>query len=486
MSDQGLKNRTAKNIGFNAIAKVIMFGLQAVANIVLTRSLVASDYGIVGMAIIFMNFFTLFGDMGISNAVIRKENLTEREVYTGFTVRVIQGILLVLLCLAAAPLASKVFANQEVGKILTVFSFNFVINSFGFIPYVYLNRELRYDRLFIPQVGYAGVGSIVAITLALLGFRHWSLVFSTLSSSVAFVILLNVMRPVRPHFCFDAIAAKSFFNYGMNIFLISFVTYALLNAGNFIIGAVNGPVSLGYYTIANNWGGMICSVVIATVSSVLFPTFARIQDDKNRLRSAYLKVIEYISFIAILANLTLFLTGKEFLYFILGHNSDKWFPSFIAFQILCVFGVLRSLLEPGTNLMMALGNTSIPFRATLIAAVLQLILIYPSLYFGGIEGVAILMVMATTAQFIIYLPAIKSYLDLQFQDFIRQIWPQLVSMIITMLVISLSTPLFIGLSVTTYALKLFLAVSIYSISHTIITRGKMLIEIREMLSKKTT
>jgi len=162
-------------------------------------------------------------------------------------------------------------------------------------------------------------------------------------------------------FCLDVAAARHFINYGVNIFLVGLLSYALLNAGNFVIGAVKGATALGYYTIAFNWGGMICSILIGTVSSVLFPTFAKIQDDRQRLRAAYLKIIEFIAVIAIMANLTLFLTGREFLYFVLGHSTEKWFPSLIAFQILCGFGILKSLLEPGASLMMAIGNTAVPY-----------------------------------------------------------------------------------------------------------------------------
>jgi O-antigen/teichoic acid export membrane protein len=481
VTNQGLKSLTVKNISLNAVAKIIMFGLQAVANIILTRTLLPSDYGLVGMALIFMNFFILFGDLGISNAVIRKEELSERDVYTGFTVRIAQGIILVLLCAVASPVASWVFHNTEVGRILLVFSFVFLISTLGFIPHAYLNRELRYDRLFIPQVGNSLISAVVAIVMALAGFRHWSLVFATLSGSVASVILLNVMRPSKMRFCLDVVAARHFINYGMNIFLVGLFSYALLNAGNFFIGAKQGATALGYYTIAFNWGGMICTVIIGTVSNVLFPTFAKIQEDRKRLRLAYLKIIEFMAVIAILANLTLFLTGKEFLYFVLGHSSDKWFPSLAAFQILCVFGILKSLLEPGANLMMAIGDTAVPFRATLVAAVIQLSLIYPALHYWGIEGVAILIVLATSAQFFVYLPSLKRTLDLPFRELAGQVRPAVLAMLLTGAVVTISAPLLGPLSLVAFAVKLVLLLVLFLGSYGILTRWRIFREIMELV-----
>ena len=484
MTNQGLKSRTVKNISLNAVAKVVMFGLQAVANIILTRTLVPSDYGIVGMAIIFMNFFALFGDLGISNAVIQKVELTERELFTGFTVRVAQGVLLVFLCAAAAPVASRVFHNDEVGKILVVFSFTFVITALGFIPHVHLSRELRYDRLFVPQVGYALVGAVVAIVMALAGFRHWSLVFSTISSSVASVLLLNVMRPTRPRFCLDVAAARHFITYGTNIFLVGLFSYALVNSGNFFIGAEQGSEALGYFTIAFNWGGMICTILIGTVSSVLFPTFSRIQEDRQRLLAAYLKIMEFIGVLAVLTNLSLFLTGREFLYFVLGHSTGKWFPSLIAFQILCGYGILKSLLEPGSNMMMAIGNTAVPFRATLVAAVVQLSLLYPALRYGGIEGVALLIVLATAAQFIVYLPSLKHSLNLSLRKLAGQFRSAALAMLFAGSVATIAAPLFGPLSLLSFAGKLALVIVLYLGSYGLLTRWMIFREIMELVKRR--
>ena len=484
MTNQGLKKSTAKNIGFNAVAKVLAFGLQAVANIILTRSLVAADYGLVGLAVIFMNFFTLFGDMGITNAVIRKQTLTDRDVGTGFTVRVAQGVMLALIGMATAPLASMVFHDREVGRILVVFSLIFVINSLGFIPFTYLSRELRYDKLFIPQVGYALSGSVVAIALALAGFRHWSLVFSTLASSVAYVILLNIVRPSRLRFCFDAQVAKHFFSYGTNIFLVGFVSYALLNAGNFCIGAVQGTQALGYYTIAATWGGMICTIITGVVSSVLFPTFAKIQGDKDRLRGAYLKVFQLLGTVALFANIALFLVSRDFLYVVLGHNSDKWFPSLMALQILCGLGIVKSIMEPGANLLMAVGNTAVPFKATLVAAIVQLSLIYPVMRLGGIEGVAALIFFSTFIQFSVYLPALRRFLGLRLRDIFIELRPAIISILFTSVVFVFCAPLIGRLTLIALLVKSVVLVVLFCTSYGIVTRWQIFYDIKSMIKRE--
>jgi PST family polysaccharide transporter/lipopolysaccharide exporter len=282
-------------------------------------------------------------------------------------------------------------------------------------------------------------------------------------------------------FCLDVDAARHFINYGVNIFLVGLLSYALLNAGNLVIGAVKGATALGYYTIAFNWGGMICSILIGTVSSVLFPTFAKIQDDRQRLRAAYLKIIEFMAVIAIMANLTLFLTGREFLYFVLGHSTEKWFPSLIAFQILCGFGILKSLLEPGASLMMAIGNTAVPLRATLVAAVVQLSLLYPALRFGGIEGVALLIVLATAVQYLVYFPSLKRSLDLPFRELAGQVRPAVLAMLLTGAVVTIASPLLGPLSLFSLAVKLVLVLLLFLGSYGLLTHWMIFREIMALV-----
>lgn len=481
MQKTEFKRHTAKNISINAVGKAIMFGLQALTNIILTRTLGADDYGLVGMALIFVNFLTVFGDMGVSNAVIRKEHLSERDVWTGFYIRLIQGGAVILFCLALVPLVNILFSNPEIGKILFVFSLNYFIYAFGFVPNAYLSRELRYDLLFIPQVASSLIGSAVGIIMVMNGGGYWSLVISTISTSIASVVFLNILRPIKPYFCFDLDVSKHFISYGMNIFLVSFVSYVLLNAGNFVIGAIQGPKELGFFTIASNWGLMIYVIIINVFSSVLFPTFAKIQDDKIELKRVYLRFFEVIGLLAILVNLTLLITEQDFLYLILGHSTEKWFPSIMTLKIFCGVGILKSIFEPCTNLMMAIGDTTTLFRATLVAAVVQLLLLYPAIHFGGIEGIALLVFFATVIQSIVYLPSLKRYIGLSIKDMFFKIWPVLISMLLTWVVMSFSAQYIGSLTLLAFVTKITLIWIVFLGCYGVFTRWVLFCEIKKQI-----
>lgn len=477
-----LTNRTVKNVSYNAVGWVISFCIQAIANIVMTRTLLASDYGIAGMAVIFMNFFGQFSDLGITTAVVQKKELSERDLYTAFLLRAFFGTSVFLLCVVSMPIANLVFGNKDVGLLIVIFAISYLINIFGFIPVALMRKELSYGKLFFPQVAYTATGALVGIILALNGFGYWSLVYALISSTLVHVVMTNIMRPVRIKLQFDRQMAGTFLRFGANVSFTGIISFALLNADNFIVGALKGAGTLGFYIIAFNWGSMICTIIAGVVSNVLLPTFSRIQDDKERLKNAYLKIIEFIAPLAIGGNLVLFLASRDFLYLVLGHGSDKWLPSLVALQILCVYGVLRSLLEPATNVFLSINQPGIVLRTSVIAAVVELGLLYPAIKFGSIEWVAVVVTFASASQYLIHLPKLRKHLDVSLTEFFAKLLPGLVAFVVTLTLLLWGHSYLGETSWLTLGVKVFTSFGLYLLAHGMLTRWQVLREIRSMLA----
>lgn len=477
-----LKQKTVKNVSYTAAGWVITFLFQAVANVVMTRTLQASDYGIAGMAVIFLNFFSQFSDLGITTALVQKADMTERDLYTAFGLRALLGCAIFLLSVLTMPLANAAFGNQGVGLLIVVFSLNYLINIFGFIPVALMRRDLSYGKLFFPQVAYAASSALLGIVLALNGFGYWSLVFSLIGATLVYVALTNSLRPVPIRFQFHKETALSFLRFGSNVALTGVIGFALLNADNFVVGALQGSAALGFYIIAFNWGSLICTIITAVVSNVLLPTFSRLQGDKQRLKAAYLKLLEFVTPLALGANLLLFLASKEFLYLVLGHSSEKWFPSLAALQILCLYGVLRSLLEPASNAFLSLGLPRLMLRASLLAAVIELGLLYPAIRYGGIEAVAVVVTVAAASQHLVYLGLLKKHLGISPRQVLAKVAPAFGAMAGAALPLLYGFQFLGQLSWLTFAVKTATTLALFLLLHGLLTRWTVLREVRFLLA----
>ena len=456
--------------------------LSAASSIVLARHLDPSDYGVVGFALIITGFLSRFSDLGINSAMIQRKDLDARGLNTGVTVKITLGLCIFLVAYVVAPLSSYFLDHPDITTVIRLLSLNFIFSSFALLSQCLLTRDLNFKKLFIPQVGSTLVYSILSIVLALAGFKFWSIVVANLVSSVIAVVLFNVIKHVKFSLFIDKDIARDYIRFGGSLFVAGLIIFAMFNADNFIIGSVLGVTMLGFYTVAFNWGSMICGILYDTVHNVLFPAFSNIQQDRSNLKNAYLKVLEYTSFIGILANLCLFIISEEFLYFILGQGTDKWYPALLAFRILCVYGIIRSLLEPVANVIMALGLPNLLVRANLIAGIIELVLLYPVLLYFGIEGVAVLVTAAYATQYIVYFPYLKKEFNLSIGEVFSSIRPAVICFIAIMVLNGITMNIILGISWVTLFVKLFLCLAGYLIIYGLITNWRLMKESRGLIT----
>ena len=483
--NKSLKAKTFSNVGYNSVAKVITLVFQAIGTIILTRTLTAGDYGIVGFAMIFTSFLGQFSDLGIGSALIHRSELDDKTLYTGFTVKFFLGIIICLAAWVAAPLSTMLFDNPAVVDVIRILSLSFVINSFIFLPNILLTKELDYKKLSLYNSLVVFFQSAVAITLALKEFKFWSIVIANVSATVFTALVFNIIKPVKLKFMFNRDIADQLINYGGNIFLTGFIVFIIFNIDNFVVGSVAGADQLGYYALAFNWGAMMCTLLSSTILSVMFPTLSMMQGDIERIKSAYLRILEYTSFVGILANLTLFVIGKDFLVYVLGHGTDKWLPALVALRVLCVYGIFRTLLEPLGSVLMALGKTEQLRKVTFLVAVIELVFIYPVLVQFGIEGVAVLVTFSYVVQFTMFYPFLKRELNITWSDLFASVKSSLAAIIAILALFLLFEASWPSSLVVMFS-KIFLCAAGYILLHGMIGKWKLFKEIRVMIHRTKT
>lgn len=474
-----LKTRTARNIGFNSVSVLLSCAIQFSANIFLARLLSPIDYGIVGFSQIFINFTMQFADFGINSALVQRKDVDDAFIYTGFVLKIVFSICACVLLFAIAPVTTYVIENKQVVSAIRLLSANILVSAFSLLPSALLIRELDYRKLVAPQVISIAASSLIAIYLAYRGYGFWSIIVGSLILNLSNALVLNLIRRVKLHFQYDNASARQILGFGGNLLVPGVIAFAIFNADNFVIGAIKGTEQLGYYAVAFTWGSMICILLSGIIHNVLFPTFSKLQDDVARLKKGYLDSLQYISFVAVPANCLLLALGKEFLYFLLGGATDRWFPALTALQVLSFYGILRALLEPVGNVLSGIGKPELLVRATLLAAAIQTALLYPAIEFGGIEGVAVIVAFAYASQYFIYLPIIKREIGVTNIEFLKAILPSLAAalgMIIGIKLIGAE----MSFSMAATIIEALVGLAIYCICYGLIDRWRMFNEVRQM------
>jgi PST family polysaccharide transporter len=476
------KAKTFRNVIYTSLTKGATLVCVAVTASVVARNLSPSDYGVVGFAYIIIVFLSHFSDVGVGSAAIRRPNLDGNSLQTAFTLKIILGCGAFVAAFLIAPFAHHFFNHPATGNVVRILAFDFLVNTVGFMSMVTLTREQNFKALVIPGIAGAVARSILAVTLILCGWKYWAVVFADVGANLATAIALQLARKIRIHFHFDWEVAREYLRFGTPLLAGGLLVFLIFNMDNFIVGNRLGSAKLGYYALAFNWGSFMCGLLYDTVNNVLFPAFSAIQNDTAAMRRWYLKTIDLVGFVAVVANTALLANVHWFLTTFLGKGTGKWLPAQTALEILCIYGIIRVITEPVGNCIMARGGTKLLLQANALAGAIELPLILLVLHTGNLGLIAAAVLVAYAAQAFIFVPYLRREFSIRFRDLIAQLWPVIPALVGGYVITSLLPDWFGGTFFTLACRGLFTA-SVVALIHGLCTRFRCFHEAGGMISQ---
>jgi len=386
-----LKQKTLSGILWSVIAQVARQAMQFIISVILARLLIPADFGLVGMVMVFTGFAGLFGDLGFGSALVQKAAIDDRHLSSVFWVNILTGLVLAVLIFMAAPLIAG-FYNEPVLKPITMLiSVSFVISSIGIVPASILRRSMDFRKLaFIDMVQIAFAGSI-AIALALAGFGLWSLVWQLLISGMVSALLLGTICSWRPQLTFSGRAVKELLHFSSNLTGYNLFNYWARSLDNLLIGKFIGSAGLGIYTRAYSTMLMPISQVSTTVGQVMFPSLSTIQAEKIRVKKIYLNTLAMIALISFPMMMGLMVVADDFVFALFG---QKWVEVIPILRILCLIGMLQSLVTTVGWIYTSQGRTDWLFRWGIVAGSAGIISFIAGVWVGSIRAVAICYAVA--------------------------------------------------------------------------------------------
>src|SRR5580693_235720 len=117
----------ASALRWNYVGSVSKLLLSLGINIFLTRLLGPKPFGQLSVALIINSLAGLVGDIGVTSALIQKQDLDEGDIRYGFTIQAAMGLLLTCILFFTAPLWTRFFHDPGLLPILRALSMIFVI-----------------------------------------------------------------------------------------------------------------------------------------------------------------------------------------------------------------------------------------------------------------------------------------------------------------------------------------------------------------------
>jgi teichuronic acid exporter len=374
-----IKNKAFKGILWSAFDRI---GYQLISigiTIILARLLTPADYGTIGMLTLFIALSNLFIESGLGQALIQKKEPSDEDISTVFYYNFLLSILLYIILFVSAPIIAHFFKLPILIPITRILGLTIIINSLSIVQITVLQKNINFKSISIINLASCALSGTLAIVLATKGYGVWSLVYYTLSSAVFKFILFWIFAKWLPSMIFSISSFKSLFGFGSKILMAGLLGTITNNLINLVVGKLYVPSVLGFYTQARRIMEIPSVNITQIIQNVSYPLLAKIQDDEQKLKTAYRKIYVMTSFILLPTMLGMIILSEPIIYFLLG---KQWLKCVALLQWLCVFGLLNPLSAINVNILKVKAKTAIYLKLSLFNQILQLLILLITVSFG--------------------------------------------------------------------------------------------------------
>lgn len=371
-----------KKLGVSALSGVIWkfserIGAQLVSfvvQIILARLLSAEDYSVVGIISIFFAFCTVLINGGLNTALIQKKDADIEDYSTVLHVSMLLAGVLFVVMYFASPWIADLYDKEILVPAIRIMSLTFFINAFTSVLGAYVSSNLQFKKSFFATLAGSVVSAVVGIGMAMKGFGPWALIAQQMTNAACNAVTLYYMARLKFVFRISWERFKQLFGYGSKIFVTSLISVAYDEINPLIIGLKFTTADLAYYTKGRSFPGLVNSSVNDTLSAVLFPVLAKVQDSMDDVLSVTRRYIRVSSYIVFPAMVGLFAVAESF---VAGVLTEKWLP-IVPYIRIFSFTYMFNIIQMGNlQAIKAIGRSDI----TLLLEVLK-----KSIYFAIIAA----------------------------------------------------------------------------------------------------
>jgi O-antigen/teichoic acid export membrane protein len=392
---KALTGRAVSGVLWSATSRLGQQLIQFGTSVVLARLLVPEAFGLVAEVLVFTNFAWVLVDFGFSAALIQRENLEERHITSAFWLNLAVGLFLTVATIAISPAVAAFYHQPRLGNLTIAMSGAFVLGSLGIVQGTLLERDLNFHRLALITNSATLVAGAAGIAAAFSGLGVWSIVLEALVAAGLRSALLWATSTWRPSWSLDTKAVRELWAFSANLAGFNAVNFWARNADNLLIGRFVAPASLGIYSRAYSLMMVPLNQVTSTVSVAMYPALARLQTDRERLRSTYLGLVGIVAFVSFPLATGLFVAARPFVLTLYG---ERWDGVIRVLQILCIPLLLQSVGSTVGLIYQTCGRTDWLFRWGLAASGVVVVSFALGVHWG-IEGVATSYAIASITLF---------------------------------------------------------------------------------------
>jgi PST family polysaccharide transporter len=407
-----------RNVFWTGAAKAVSQVVGWVSSFIVARLLTPDDYGLVGMATVFLGVVMLVSESGIGITIVTLRTLDREQVAQLNTVAVLLGVAGFLACCAAAVPLGWFFRSEALPPVVVALGAAFVISGFRVVPNALLQQDLRFKLLGSLEAVNVVILAASMVILALAGYRYWTLVIGTLLGAVTMTSLTVALRPLPfrwPRWAsLRAALAFTRDQLGGNL-----LWYWYASADQVVAGRLLGKADLGVYSLALTIANSFSEKVTTLITQITPAYFAALQEEPAALKRYLLRLTEVISVVTFPALLGLSAVADDFVRVVLG---TKWLEMVDPLRLLAIYAAIGATSPLLSRVLTVRGQTRFLLRNALVLAVVMPVSFAIGSQWGP-TGIAWAWVLVFPLTRIPIFRRVATSLDVSGREYLGAFWP---------------------------------------------------------------
>ena len=413
-----IREQAISGVKWTTVSTITLTVVNLLKISVLARFLDKSDFGLMALVTFVLGFMNLFMDMGLTSAILHRQEISKKEYASLYWINIFFSILLVGLIILLSPLIADFYDEPELKILIPLMSISIMLSALGRQFRTVEQKELHFKYLGVVDIISAICGLVTGVVLAVLDFGVYALVFGSLVIYAVSNIIFFVKGLYRSGmlFHFNYIEAKPFLGIGIYQVGGQIINYFTRDFDVLIIGKIMGTEVLGGYSLAKQLVRRPLQILSPIITKVGVSIFPKYQNDHNALRRYFTKLINFYASISSLVWGSIAILAPYLVIVFYGREYLSIVPYVQLFSILIY---LRNMGGVVGILVITTGRTDYEFYWNILISLITPL----AIFIGAQFSVQMIIILMAFSQLFLLIPGwyffYKRLINLDFLPYIK-------------------------------------------------------------------
>ena len=380
MGDE-LKKKMVNALTWTMVDRFGQQAIQLIIGLIFARLLSPSEFGLLGLVMVYAALSYVLVESGFTQALIRKQDADETDFNTVFYFNIFVSILLYFILYLTVPFIAEYFHQPQLIPIGRTVFLAIIFNALCLVPLTKLTKALDFKTIATINIISIIFSGSIGLTLAFMQLGVWALVAQQVLFNLFRAIAFQIFVKWRPQRIFSFNVIRGFWKFSLNLLGTSILNVLFNNLYVLLLGLYYPIKQVGYYTQANKLSDTFNFTFQSILTSSTYPLFAQIQNDDERFRRIFREIAKKTSIITFPIIIVIIAAAKPFIFVLL---TEKFIPAVPYFQLLCLASLFAPLYTLNISALNSRGKSKVTFKIEIFKKITTLLSIIICFKFGFI------------------------------------------------------------------------------------------------------